>query len=186
LKSKSQVASTEGDDELITKVRARDSFAFETLYDRYARLVYAIAVRMLSQPAAAEDITQAVFLKIWSAPQSFRGGNFPGWIARVVRNRCLDELRSRAHGSLDPIADAVTECSLTEDTAFADIDAEQIRAAISRLPADQRELIELGFYGGLTQEEMSRRTQTPLGTVKSRIRTGLQRLRAEFEVIVRK
>ncbi|HEY5341876.1 MAG TPA: sigma-70 family RNA polymerase sigma factor, partial [Candidatus Aquilonibacter sp.] len=77
-------------------VRARDAGAFEALYDEFHRLVYGVAMRMLSDAASAEDVTQAVFLKVWTSPELFHGGNFAAWIVRVARNRALDVLRSRA------------------------------------------------------------------------------------------
>jgi RNA polymerase sigma-70 factor (ECF subfamily) len=162
------------------RVRTRDAGAFEMLYDEYHRLVYGVALRVLSDPAAAEDVTQAVFLKIWSSPDLFRGGNFAAWIARVARNRAVDALRARAHaeGELPewlPIDDAL------EDTALAHIDGERVRDALARLPAEQREPIEMGFFGGVTQEQIAHRTGVPLGTVKTRMRTGLRRLRNELE-----
>ena len=80
------------------RVRARDSDAFEALYDAYHRLVYGVALRVLNDPGSAEDVTQSVFLKLWSAPESFREGNFPGWLVRVTRNRALD-LHARASGT---------------------------------------------------------------------------------------
>lgn len=172
----------ESADQLMAAVREQKSAAFEELYDRYSRLVYAVGLRMLGDVTAAEDVTQAVFLTIWSRPQLFKGGNFTGWLARVARNRCLDTLRTRH--PIDVIAERQSDESLTEETAFAEIDAANIRDAIARLPGDQRQAIELGFYGGISQLEISRRTGAPLGTVKSRIRAGLHRLRVELNGMV--
>jgi RNA polymerase sigma-70 factor (ECF subfamily) len=163
---------------LMARVRDRDVAAFDALYDAYHRLVYGIGLRMLGDRSAAEDLTQSVFLKVWSAPEAFAAGNFGGWIARVVRNRALDVLRTRsvrAEGELS--ADVASDASL-DDLVIARVDGVRVRAALSALPAEQRSLIELGFFDGVTHEELARRTQTPLGTVKTRIRTGLRRLRA--------
>ena len=163
------------------RVRARDASAFETLYDAYHRLVYGVAFRMLNDAPAAEDITQAVFLKVWSSPNLFRGGNFAAWIVRVTRNRALDVLRSRsAHAETD-LPDGLTETEAIEDVAFARLDAEQVRIALDALPAEQREPIELGFFGGVTHEQIAARTGLPLGTVKTRIRAGLRKLRASLD-----
>ena len=160
------------------RVRDRDVAAFESIYDAYNRLVYGIALRMLGQTAAAEDLTQSVFLKVWSAPDSFTAGNFGAWISRVTRNRALDILRSRAVRSQDEMpADVPLEGSIDEDV-FAKLDGERVRKALAELPEEQRSLIELGFFDGATHEEMARRTGTPLGTVKTRIRSGLRKLRA--------
>ena len=77
------------------RVRARDAGAFEALYDRYHRLVYGVALRVLGEQPSAEDVTQAIFMKLWTDPQSFTAGNFNAWIVRVARNRALDALRAR-------------------------------------------------------------------------------------------
>ncbi len=163
------------------RVRSRDAGAFEALYDQYHRLVYGLAMRVLSDPVAAEDVTQAVFLKIWSEPQRFRGGNFGAWIARVARNRAFDVARSRAVRAEDEFPDSLPLDDAVEETALAHIDGERVRDALAQLPPEQREPIELGFFGGITQEQIARQTGLPLGTVKTRIRTGLRRLRNVLE-----
>lgn len=163
--------------ELMGAIRVRDARAFEKLYDAYHRLVYGIAFRVLGETSGAEDVTQSVFLKLWTAPQSFGGGNFPGWIARVARNRALDVLRAKSRSDVSLSVD-VPEAEALEDRAFAAIDAQSVRKALAALPAEQREPIELGFFTGATHEEIARRSGVPLGTVKTRIRTGLRRLRS--------
>jgi RNA polymerase sigma-70 factor, ECF subfamily len=164
----------------MARVRAHDADAFEALYDAYHRLVYGVAFRMLEDAASAEDVTQAVFLKIWSAPDLFVAGNFPGWIVRITRNRALDMLRSKSR-NLAELPEQQPAADDLEENAFAAIDANLVRAALKQLPAEQREPIELGFFGGITHEEIARRTSVPLGTVKTRIRSGLRRLRAVLE-----
>ena len=167
--------------ELMERVRARDADAFEALYDAYHRLVYGVALRVLADPASAEDVTQTVFLKLWSSPESFREGNFPGWLARVTRNRALDLLRSRAaHPQLE-FPEAMPEDDALEDTVFAQLDREIVRRALGQLADHERTLVELGFFGGLTHQELARRTNTPLGTVKTRIRTALRKLRTALD-----
>jgi RNA polymerase sigma-70 factor (ECF subfamily) len=162
---------------LMERVRARDVAAFEQLYDGYHRLVFGIALRMTSDATMAEDVTQSVFLKLWSAPDAFRDGNFSAWISRVARNRVLDVLRSRANRPAEEIpADLPADLSLDDDV-FARIDAQRVRTALAALGDDQRTLIEMGFFGGITHEEIARRTGIPLGTIKTRIRTGLRRMR---------
>lgn len=164
-------------------VRSRDGAAFESLYDTHHRLVYGVALRMLGQPGAAEDVTQAVFLKIWSSPELFSSGNFPGWLVRMTRNRCLDVLRSKSHGQAE-LPEQLPDDVPMEERAFASIDAANVRAALAQLPAEQREPIEMGFFGGVTHEEIARQTGIALGTVKTRIRTGLRRLRAALDETV--
>jgi RNA polymerase sigma-70 factor, ECF subfamily len=165
----------------MVRVRARDAGAFEAIYDDYHRLVYGIATRMLGDATAAEDVTQAVFLKVWSSPDLFRGGNFAAWIARVTRNRALDVLRSRDSQEKSELPEGLPETERLEDVAFANLDASLVRSALAALPPEQREPIELGFFGGITHEEIARRTGAPLGTIKTRIRMGLRRLRSALE-----
>jgi RNA polymerase sigma-70 factor (ECF subfamily) len=160
------------------RIRARDADAFETLYDRYHRLVYGLAAKMLGDPAGAEDVTQSVFLKIWSSPGVFHSGSFSAWIARVTRNRALDVLRTRVARPECELAEPMPIENGFEDTALEHLTAQRARDALAQLPTEQRELIELGFFGGLTHEEIARRTALPLGTVKTRIRSGLRRLRS--------
>jgi RNA polymerase sigma-70 factor (ECF subfamily) len=164
----------------MARVRRRDASAFEALYDAYHRLVYGVALRMLGDAASAEDVTQAVFLKIWSSPELFESGNFAGWVVRIARNRALDLLRSKSR-NYDELSDTLPDTDQLEERAFATLDAARVRNALAALPADQREPIEMGFFGGITYEEISRRSGVPLGTVKTRIRSGLRRLRSALE-----
>jgi RNA polymerase sigma-70 factor, ECF subfamily len=169
---------------LMERVRARDVEAFEALYNGYHRLVFGIALRIASDATLAEDVTQSVFLKLWSAPEAFREGNFPGWLSRVTRNRALDVVRSRANRPNAEIpADIPAETS-TDATVFARIDAQRVRGALSALSEEQRTPIELGFFAGITHEEIAQRTGIPLGTIKTRIRTGLRRLRESLNEAV--
>ncbi len=166
---------------LMARVRDRDAVAFEQLYDGYHRLVFGIALRILSDAAAAEDVTQSVFLKLWGQPDIFQSGNFGAWIARVSRNRSLDMLRTKAARPEGEMPDALPVDDALEDTVFANVNGDLVRSALSKLPEEQRGLIEMGFFGGITHEEMARQTRTPLGTVKTRIRAGLRRLRGVLE-----
>ena len=166
---------------LMGRVRARDADAFEALYDAYHRLVYGVAYRVLGDAAGAEDVTQAVFLKVWSAPELFRGGNVPAWLVRIARNRALDVVRSRSSHAETELPEALPETETIEDVAFARLDAGKVRLALAELPDDQRTPIELGFFGGITHEEIARRTGIPLGTIKTRIRSGLRKLRSALD-----
>jgi RNA polymerase sigma-70 factor (ECF subfamily) len=166
---------------LMERVRNADAGAFEALYDGYHRLVYGVALRVLSDPGSAEDVTQAVFLKLWSNPDAFQSGNFGAWLVRVARNRAVDVLRARASRPEGEISEALASEDALEDTALAKLDAEEVRRALARLPEEQRKLIELGFFAGATHHEMARTTGLPLGTVKTRIRSGLRRLRSALE-----
>jgi RNA polymerase sigma-70 factor (ECF subfamily) len=166
---------------LMERVRTRDVDAFEQLYDGYHRLVFGIGLRILGDATMAEDLTQAVFLKLWTAPDAFREGSFVAWLSRVARNRALDMVRARtARPETEIPPDLPLEGALDDDV-FARLDAQQVRDALATLPPEQRSLIELGFFGGITHQEMARRTDTPLGTVKTRIRGGLRKLRESLE-----
>ncbi len=162
----------------MARVRARDARAFEALYDEYHRVVYGVALRVLGDARGAEDVTQSVFLKLWGEPAIFRSGNFGGWIARVARNRAIDVLRAGAPITVDGDAAAslVAEDAL-EDGAVRELEGQHVREVLARIPAEQRELIELGFFGGLSHDAIARKTGLPLGTVKTRIRAALRRLR---------
>lgn len=166
------------------RVRGRDAGAFEALYDKYSRLVYGVALRVLGEPPSAEDVTQAIFMKLWTDPESFTAGNFNAWIVRVARNRAVDALRSRSARSHDDLPESLPAEGALEDTALADIDAGAVRGAVAQLPDEQRKLIEMGFFGGVTHHEIAQRTGIPLGTVKTRIRSGLRRLRAALDDVV--
>ncbi len=178
---KRNVASVEDAGRLMLRVRDRDAAAFEAIYDSYHRLVYGVALRMLGDGTAAEDVTQSVFLKVWNSPESFVQGNLGAWLSRVTRNRALDLLRSRAvRSEAEMPADIAAEGAIDE-AVFARIDGERVRSALATLPSEQRDPIEMGFFGGVTHEEIARRTGTPLGTIKTRIRAGLRKLRAALE-----
>jgi RNA polymerase sigma-70 factor, ECF subfamily len=163
--------------------------ALEELYRRYSTLVFSVSLRVLRDAHLAEDVTQEVFLRLWRQPASFdpERGRFMSWLMSVTRNRALDELRrvSRRGRSEDqddeahPL-DAVPTGDRMDDPAFGAELQEQreaIRAALTRLPPEQRRVIELAYFSGMTQVEISEETGDPLGTVKTRIRLGMQKLR---------
>ena len=166
---------------LMERVRAGDGAAFERLYDSYHRLVFGIALRMLGDATMAEDLTQNVFLKVWSSPDAFRDGNFGAWIARVARNRSLDVLRSRSLRDESEIPADLAEPGALDDVVFTRLDSQRVRSALAALPDEQRSPIEMGFFGGITHDEIAKRTGIPLGTIKTRIRTGLRKLRGELD-----
>jgi RNA polymerase sigma-70 factor (ECF subfamily) len=165
------------DTQLVKRVAAGEHDAFAALYDRHAALVYGIARRVLDNQQQAEDITQSVFLQIWSRPQAFAGGNFAAWLARVARNAALDVLRSAAVRKREPEmpADMPSDVAL-EDQVFEQVRSAAVKGAVASLPDDQRQAIEYAYFGGLSYREVAERLNAPLGTVKSRIRIGLRRL----------
>lgn len=165
--------------EVLERVAKGDFAAFEALYDRYHLLVYGIARRMLDDDALAEDVVQDVFTKLWTNPKSFRGGHFAGWLSRVTRNRTVDLLRQLRPAAELPNASESPESLV--DEVIAKVDGERLRSALNELPEEQRSLIILGFFGGMVHTELARHTGVPLGTVKTRVRSGLKKLRAALE-----
>jgi len=165
------------DDVLVERVTSGDHDAFAALYDRHSALVYGVARRLLGDGPPAEDVAQSVFLQVWTRPESFRGGNFGAWIARVARNACLDILRSSAVRLREPeLSDDVADAIVVEEEVFANVRAEAVTAALGLLSGDQRSAIEKAYFEGLSYREVAEQLGEPLGTVKSRIRIGLRRL----------
>jgi len=166
---------------LIARLRAGEQQAMSELYDRYAKVVYAVALRVLQDAAAAEDVLQDVFLQLWRNPDAFDAsrGSLAAWLAVIARHRSIDRLRKRR-----PETD-IEECVITsgpdlrDDTERALV-VEKVRGALAEMNPDQRSALELAFFQGLTHSEIAEKTGEPLGTVKTRIRSGLQQLRAKF------
>jgi RNA polymerase sigma-70 factor (ECF subfamily) len=144
---------------LVKRVAEGDHDAFALLYDRHGALVFGIAKRVLGNREQAEDVTQSIFLQIWTRPEMFAGGNFAAWVARVARNASLDVLRSAAVRTRAP--------ELPLD-----------------VPDDQRVAIEQAYFAGLSYREVAERLNEPLGTVKSRIRMGLRKLFESMQQVV--
>lgn len=140
---------------------------------------------MLGNAATAEDVTQSVFMKVWSSPDLYRGGSFSSWIVRVTRNRCLDVIRQNSRNIDTELPEDMPELESLEEQLAIRIDADRARQAMTSLPIDQRTPIELGFFDGLTHEQIAERLGVPLGTVKTRIRAGLQKLRASLDGVAR-
>jgi RNA polymerase sigma-70 factor (ECF subfamily) len=171
------------DREAMARVAAGDAAGLEVLYDRYATLVYSLALRIVRNTSDAEDVTQEAFAQVWTHASRFdpARGALPAWLTVIARSRALDRLRRASAGTAssgpDPLA-AIPDPTPSVELMAAS--AEQVvaaREALAALPADQRAALELAYYEGLTQAEIAARTSTPLGTVKTRIRTGLQRIR---------
>lgn len=164
---------------LMRRVALGDWAAFESLYATYNRMVFSIGLQLLGDAASAEDLRQSVFIKVWSQPASFKGGSFGAWIARVARNGGVDVLRQRSTHAKNNVFEPFG--GSFEDLVVAAIDAElaavNVRSAIARLPHSERLLIELGYFRGMTHQGLALATGVPLGTVKTRIRAGLRRLR---------
>ena len=176
------------DEELMQRLAYRDLVAFRALYDRYGNLVYSAALRVVRDAQIAEDMVQEIFLRIWRKPESYvaQRGRFVTWLTSVTRNRAVDEVRSRGrrfrHETASPEEqERELPASEQNDPALTAELSDQRRliiAALTQIPAEQREIIELAYFGGLTQQEIAERLSQPLGTVKTRIRLGMQKLRA--------
>jgi RNA polymerase sigma-70 factor (ECF subfamily) len=182
---------TEPDRQLVLEIAGGSSEALGLLYDRYARVVYAMARRMLHQVEDAEEVVQDVFSQVWREARRYQAtrASVAGWIVMLARTRSIDRLRSRmarpdvvtavAPDAAPPIASRERD---PEQVAMAEQHAEAVRGALQRLPESQRILMELTYYDGLTQTEIAARTGVPLGTVKTRIRTAMATLTAALTV----
>lgn len=180
--------------DLLQRIAARDDSALAHLYDRHAPLAYGVILRILRNPADADDVLQETFVRVWSRADTYdsRLGSPPAWLARIARNRAIDRLRAkrvRRDISVEPTVSADGETLVPEpehhetpDVVVQDATTSRaLRAAMSLLPAAQRELIEAAFFEGYTHHELSARFNVPLGTVKTRIRTGLAAMRGRLE-----
>lgn len=165
------------------QLRNRQPDALSHIYDQYSTMVYSIAMRVLRDSAAAEDVMQEVFLKLWQQPQTFADhrGSLGAWLAVVTRNRAIDRTRgSRRFENVEDLhlASAVDLGS----EADRNIMLAKIRMVLERMPADQRHAIEMAFFEGQTHTEIAERTGQPLGTIKTRIRSALMSIRKGLEV----
>lgn len=167
---------------LVSAIRSGDEQAMAQLYERYSSIVYSVALRVLGDTGAAEDILQEVFMQLWRSPDLFDAtrGTLPVWLAVITRNRAIDSLRKRR-----------PETDFTDVTVSIEPDLaggaelsralEKIRGTLGGMPAPQRSALEMAFFDGLTHTEIAEKTGEPLGTIKTRIRTGLLTLRKAFK-----
>ncbi len=175
------------DEELMQRIANRDLEAFRALYDRYGDLVYSTTLRMVRDVYLAQDMVQEIFLRLWRKPESYvaHRGRFAVWLTSVARNRAVDEIRSRSrryrHETASPEEQERELVGPDNDdpalTAELTDQRRLIVDALAELPSQQREVIELAYFGGLTQQEIAQRLSQPLGTVKTRIRLGMRKLR---------
>ncbi|HET7035138.1 MAG TPA: sigma-70 family RNA polymerase sigma factor [Thermomicrobiaceae bacterium] len=169
------------DVELLHAISRRDPDALVALYDRYGRLAFGLAYRILGDPATAEEVVQDAFMRVWQRADSFDAerGSLRAWLLSIVHHRAIDQVRKRGihpeDEALDPIAPRLGVSDVWGDV-LATLEAEQVRRAVAELPGEQRQAIELAYFGGLTHSEIAQQTGIPLGTIKSRLRLGLRRL----------
>jgi RNA polymerase sigma factor (sigma-70 family) len=161
----------------------RDPDAFDALYGRHAAAAYGIARRVLCDAALAEDVVQDVFLGFWTSPERFdpSRGTLKTWLLMIVHRRSVDAVRRAVvRRKVDLIDDLGPPAEDVQDTALRHADAAQVRHALAALPESQRQALLLAYWGGHTQAEIADLIGVPLGTVKSRVYTGFQRLRAQL------
>jgi len=172
---------SEGDRALVVRIERRDADALAALYDRYSPRLMGLACRILGETGEAEEVLQEVFLYVWKAAGTFDAGrgSVLAWLIVATRSRAIDRLRARRPGERSRLSEAPETASADDvEAASASREWESLcRSAIGELPEDQRRALEMAYFDGLTHQEIALRTSTPLGTVKTRIRLGLMKLR---------
>jgi RNA polymerase sigma-70 factor (ECF subfamily) len=174
----SPIGVHEDDSSLVARVRRRDGEAFAQLYDRYSRLVYSVALRVIRSASAAEDVLHDVFLQLWQAPEHFDAarGNLPSWMTVIARHRAIDRLRQQ-RVTVDPAETVLTSSlDISSEVELADF-VERVREVLRAMPEAQRQAVEMAFFDGKTHAEIAAATKEPLGTVKTRIRSALITIR---------
>ena len=168
---------------LLERIVARDERAVAELYDRHSHLLFSVILRILRHRSEAEEVLQEVFFSVWTKVESYNPalGSPAGWLVRIARNRGIDRLRTNAVRTRTLEAVEATRSADNPESAAARREEERrVRGALAALPADQRELIECAYFRGLTHSELANRFQLPLGTVKTRVRSGMQAMRQQL------
>ncbi len=180
--------SSRADEQILAALAQRDLSALEELYDRYSRVAYSLAYRIVGDRGTAEDVVQDAFLSVWRQAASFKRerGSARTWLMSIVHHRSIDRLRSGAAAANTIPFDELPETAENEkpsiwQQAWNNVRSDVVRKALERLPAEQRKSIELAYFSGYTQSEIAALMGVPLGTVKGRMRIGLQKLRALLE-----
>ena len=170
------------DQALVTGLKSGDQRATADLYDRYASVVYAVALRVLGDTGAAEDVLQEVFLQLWRNPNAFDAarGSLGCWLAVIARNRAIDSLRKRRPETdiEDVVLSVAPDLAGDADRARA---AEKVRGVMGTMAPAQRSALEMVYWEGMSHSEIADKTGEPLGTIKTRIRAGLIALRKAFQ-----
>ena len=172
------------DEALVAQVARGDEDALAELYDRVGRIAYGLAVRVLRDERLAEDAVQEGFLAVWRSAASFRAERAKAstWILTLVHRRAVDLVRREERRRTEPLAEELPtgsgqESESTDEAAWLRFERERVQTALKQLPDVQREALELAYYGGFSQSELAKRLGVPLGTIKSRMFSGLARLR---------
>jgi RNA polymerase sigma-70 factor, ECF subfamily len=180
--SSADVKAAPPDTALVSAIRSGDQNAMAALYDRYSSVVYSVALRVLGDTGAAEDVQQDVFMQLWRNPGAFDAsrGNLGAWLAVISRNRAIDALRKRRpETDFEEVVLAVVP-DMAGDADRMRI-AGKVRELLAAMPSAQRSALEMAYYEGLTHTEIAAKTGEPLGTIKTRIRAGLTALRKAFQ-----
>ena len=176
------------DEELMAVVDRKLPAAFEVLYDRHGGAAYSLAYRIVGDRTAAEDVTQEAFLSIWRSNARFdrARGSVRSWVLSVVRNRAIDALRRggtqapKLDHDDDSMLEARPAAERTEDEALRRETSRELRGALGQLPEDQSQVIQLAYFGGFSHSEIAEMLGMPLGTVKGRMRLGLEKIRGQL------
>jgi len=177
------------DESLLHLIARRDAEAFEVFYDRHAQMAYNLIMRIVREPALADDVLQETFWQVWKKATEFRGeGVAAAWLYRIARNRSLDQLRHQK-ARPQPVTTTLLDEAVhqtaqpsshfhapVEHTAEKAQTRQSVRQALSHIPTEQRECIELAYFEGLSQREIAEQIDSPIGTVKTRMRLGLEKL----------
>jgi RNA polymerase sigma-70 factor (ECF subfamily) len=174
------------DHALVVRMRGHDEEALASLYDRHAGLVFTLARRIVGDRALAEEVLQDAFFRCWSEAEQYdpARGSVAAWLMGVARNRAIDLLRSRSHQARLRETSTLSPVLGGESPGGGSVLREIVSSALAALSTEQREAIELAYYGGLTQSEISHLRATPLGTVKTRMRSALDRLRTTLKPVL--
>ena len=175
------------DDQLVDALARQDLGALETLYDRYGKVAFSLAYRIVGERGAAEDVVQDAFLSVWRQAKSYKRdrGSPKTWLMAIVHHRSIDKLRAHASaGSTVPIDDVHEELGEAPGVwqqVWSNMRGDSVRSALEKLPVEQKKSIELAYFSGYSQSEIAELMDVPLGTVKGRMRIGLQKLKAMLE-----
>jgi RNA polymerase sigma-70 factor (ECF subfamily) len=175
------------DEDLMQLVRENDSAAFAVIYERHSNAAYSLAFRMCGKRGAAEDIVQEGFLSLWRSAARYdrTRGSVRTWVLGIVHNRAIDALlrsvvRDRGQISDEGIEEHLEAPERTDQEVGRRDEAREIRAVVEGLPDEQSRVIELAYYGGFTHSEIAAMLETPIGTVKGRMRLGLEKMRTQL------
>jgi RNA polymerase sigma-70 factor, ECF subfamily len=188
MRSRERNAERLADEELMPLIADKDSGAFEVFYDRHGGVAYSLAYRIVGERAAAEDVTQEAFVSIWRSGARYdrARGSVRSWTLGIVRNRAIDLLRTRSGRAPklgfddESVLEQRPAPESTEGEAMERETAEELRGALGELPGEQSKVIELAYFGGFSQSEIASMLNLPLGTVKGRMRLGLEKIRGQL------